>query len=799
MWLNYVRTSVRNIFKFKIYSSITISGLSIGLMICLGIALYLNHELSYDRFHTGSERIYRINSRLHFDDNTFSSPVTSYNLFHFALDHIPSIETGTLAQNHSGGAIVQLQNDRIVEKRGVYFCDEHFFEVFNFDLQKGNKHTALAEPFSVLLTPEKAASYFGDADPIGKTLLVSVLDTTMQFTVTGIIEEAPQNSSIRYAIIFSYATLEALPSSERINSWTSVSRRAYIKLDRDNNTSEVEALLDKAVKEHTGEKKFYVPFLQPVTDIHLNTGGYDLYAAGNINSVYLYAGLALLVLIIAMVNFINLATARAATREREIGMRKVLGDRRLRLFNKFILESVIYVFFAGFFALLLTELFLSFFNDIIGVDLSIMALAQPLYIAALLLLLLLTGIIAGIYPALYMTGFRPVQLLRREKSRGSGGKRFRQLLVIAQFASAVILISGSVYIYEQISMMEERKLGFNKEQLIQVPLFDKQIAEESFRWKDRIKNIPGIADASVSQEIHNDGSTTHAIWFEGESEENRRMVNVKAVDSDLYKTLKLSMKEGEWFSDKKGENQSAFVVNETFVKEYNLTQPVGTFITRNGSEGRIIGVVKDFHFQPFHYKIEPLVLYPMPVGSPYWHFLAEYMFISLNAGHTQQTLNELEKSWDELFPEKPFSYEYASEKIAAIYTGEREMGEIVSLFAVFSIVVALLGLYGLSLFTIEQRRKEIGIRKILGANFSNIMVTISKEFLLLIAAAITTAFPVTYLLTKEWLTTYAYHIDISPFIFILSGTAVILFALAAIGTQAKKAATTNPVDTIRYE
>lgn len=801
MWRNYFVTSIRNLFQYRIYSLITILGLSLGLMICLGIALFLNNELNYDRFHNDADRIYRVNSHINFPDNKYLSPVTSYRLFQYVTENFPQIESGCLTKPFSNGAIINLQSERIVEKGRILFADNNFLSVFDFPLKNGSIETALKDPFAVLLTPEKAAAYFGDTAPLGQTLSISILDTTLLFTVTGLIEKPQENSSIKFDLIISYSTLEVLPVFEDIDIWTNVMESAYIKLVPNTDPTETVEQFNKAITEIFGDKLFFAPFLQPLTDIHLNTAGLELYSAGDLDTIYLYSGLAILVLLIAVVNYINLATARAATREREIGMRKVLGDRKRSLLVKFLIESIIYVFIAGILSILFTDIFLSFFNDIVGVDLSVSVLADPVYISVFILILLLTGIAAGIYPALYLTGFRAIRLLRREQSKGSSGRNFRRTLVIAQFSSAVILISGSAYIFEQVSMMEERKLGFNQEQLIQLPLFDKETAEKSFRLKERLKHIAGVSSVSVSQRIHHVGAPSKAVWFENETEEDLRNVNVKAIDGDAINTLQFTMVEGSWFSKEYGDgNLYEFVVNETFVDKYKLEQPIGSIIYMSGREGKIIGVVKDFHFQPFHYSIQPIMLYPVPVeDSPWWHYFVDYIYIRLNEQHSETTLAEIERNWAELFPDKPFIIEYLSETISSFYADERQIGEMVLLFAIFGIAVALLGLYGLTLFTMERKRKEIGIRKVLGAGTNRIIFTLSRQFMLLITVSVAAAFPITYILIDKWLDTFAYHISFSPLIFLLAALTVTSFSILTVGVLAKRASEANPVDTIRHE
>lgn len=796
---NYVKIAVRNFQKYKIYSFINLIGLSFGILICIYIALYIHNEITYDAFHKDASRIYRVNSEMKFDKVIFSIPFTSYLLSETARESITDVETVTV-WDRVREKVGIIKDGSTTFESGFSYSDNYFFTMFDFELIRGNKNTALSEPFTMVITTEMADKYFGSSDPVGSTLTVDLGDSTANFKITGIVEPAPFNSSIQFSFIASVASKYLREEYIVMRSWFNNSTLVFMKLSSPAKESVVTDQLNAAIENAIGDMKNHRVFLQPLDDIYLNRRGYNIMTLGDEQSIYLYGSLAILIMLIACINYINLATARSSTRDREVGLRRVLGARQRNLLRQFIFESVFYVFIAGMFAFLMAELLLDTYNNLLDMNLSLSIFLQPIYLAAVIGSLFVIGVLAGIYPALYLSRVRPVHLLKGS-SRGKEGSIFRRILVVGQFSAAIVLFIGAGVIFDQLGMIQNKKLGFDKEHVIMVPLNNNdEVIDKTVVWKQELEKLPGVVSASMSELIYYDGSSNNMLQFEGMSDREGLNVNKMIVDKNLMKTMGYTMSMGDWFPETtdKG-SERVYVVNQAFVEQYDIDNPVGMYIRLNHREGRIIGVVKDFHYKPLRSAIEPLVFAPMIVGEKYWRDYAEIVLIRLQAGSIGKGVDEVEESWQAAFPGKPFEYEFIDEVVDKSYRSEKQIANIVVAFGIFGIFIACLGLYGLSAYSAERRKKEIGIRKVLGASIENILVKMTSEFLLLLLIAFIIAYPAGYYITNQWLQDFAYRVTPSWQLYVLAGLTVIIIAIVTVSVQAIRTANSNPVDAIKHE
>ena len=787
MFKNYLKIALRNIRRHKGYSFINIFGLAIGLTCCLLILLWVQDELSYDKFHTQAANIYRVEQEQNYSGRMYHVNVTPYPCVPVWKEEIPEIIDATRYAN-CGGRSLRFGNKSFIENN-VQAVDPAFFIMFDYSLSKGDRHSVMDEKYSIVIDEETAEKYFGDENPLGKTL---IYDNQYNLTVTGVLNKVPDNSILQPKILIHLELTKDL--GEYVDSWGSNNILSFVLLQDNANISDVNAKISTVVNNHK-EQNTNIFMVNPLIRIHLfGFFGFDHNPVA-IKFVYIFSIIAGFVLLIACINFMNLATARSANRAREIGMRKVVGALRNNLILQFIGESLFMSLLAVLISLVFVILLLPVFNNIANKAIQAQMLFSEQFVIGLLLITLITGIISGSYPALFLSGFKPVMVLKGKLTTGRS-QLLRRILVIIQFSLSVILIIGTMIIYKQLDYMLSKDLGFDREHVIGIST--QGAVKNSYQTlKKELVPLPEVLNVTASSHHPaNIGSNAGGIQWEGKDPEKNIVVGMCSIDYDFIETMKIQIIEGRSFTsnfnDVSSEDVSTFLINETLAKIIGKEPIVGEKIKFIGIEGTIVGVMKDFHFKSIHNSIEPLAMFGYP---NYFNVL----LIRLAPGDISRSLQAVEKVWNSVLPNTPFEYHFLNEDFERMYRTETSMGKLVKYFAILAIIIASLGLFGLASFTAEQRMKEIGVRKVLGASVQNLVFLMTSQFTKWVMIANLIAFPAAYYIMKRYLEQYAYRIDLSVSVFLIAGILALIVALLTVSFQAIKAAIMNPAKTLKYE
>nr|WKN36558.1 ABC transporter permease [Tunicatimonas sp. TK19036] len=787
MFRNYLIVALRNLVKNKVYSIINICGLAIGIATTLLILLWVADELSYDRYHTNADQLYRSIVNWDIAEQQVSYSTTPAPFGEFIQSEIPEVKNTTL-YNKMGATLLAYEDQPYQESEGAY-TEPATLDMFTFHFLEGNPTTALNDPQSIILSETLAQKYFGKESALNKTLR---FDNRHDLKVTGVYEDMPENSHLRFSFLMPF---ELFKQNHNIgeDNWNDFNYYSYVQLEEGASNEvvgdKITQLFHKRFPENTTLAGI---FLQPLTDIHLYSD-FDLDISGNgdIQYVYILSIIAAFILLIACINFTNLATARSIKRAKEIGLRKSIGAIKHQLVGQFLGEALLYSVIAVLLAVLLVELVLPVYNDLAQKQISLQLLDTK-FIGALLFITLLTGLAAGLYPALFLSSLDPVRVLKGAFKVGSSGVFLRKGLVVLQFTLSIILIVGTLIVDDQLTYIRNKKLGYNKENVLVVPMTG-TVYQNPETFKNRLLEHPAVHNiTTASQNLTNIGSSTSGGDWEGKPADMDMLLNQLSVDLDFIKTFQIEMAEGRAFSKESGTDSSAFILNEEAVKQMGLEDPVGTTFSLHGVEGTIIGVAKDFNFQSVHKTIAPLVLFI----SPDWR---SNMYIKIDNQDIPQALAVAETYWKETNPAYPFEYQFLDESFNALYKAEQRTGKLFDYFAFIAIFISCLGLFGLAAYTAELRTKEIGVRKVLGASVSNILMLFSKDYIKLVLIAFLIATPLAYLLMHTWLEDFAYRTNISPLVFVLAVIFAIGITLLTVGYQSAKAATANPVDSLRSE
>lgn len=797
MLKSYITIALRYLKRHKIYSFINISGLALGMACCVLLLLWINDEVRYDRFHEKTNHLYRVVNDLNFGPISQISDGTAYPLGPAMKEEIPEVDE--FVRLLSTRRLLVAQGENRYYEDNLYFADPSLFEMFTFPFLQGDPKTALSQPSSIVITQEMALKYFGHQDPIGKTIRTQ---NQNDYIVTGIIESLPQNSHLHFDFVGSMERAVAMGARTH---WTGWLYSTYVLLQPNTSFEEVNTKLKSWIKTKDSEQTRY--YLQPLSDIHM----YGLQGEGAIRPLSFFSILALLILIIACINYMNLATARAGMRAKEIGLRKVVGAKRTNIVKQFLSESVLFAFFALLISIVLVAFFLPVFNQISGKEMGINLAQNKLLFLGLLGITLLTGVLAGIYPALFVSAFEPNRILKgtfKAKNIGSSSASLRKGLVIFQFVLTIGLIISTLTVYRQMNFIQNRSLGFDKEHLIYTQLrsegnlwdqYDAQILWTQYKTlKNELSQIPNVLDISTATclPFGRMGDEFGGLDWEGKDPEFQVSIKHMAVDPHFFETFQLEMAEGRFFSDEFPSDSQNFILNEAAVKATGLKSPVGKRFRLLEKTGKITGVVKDFHFAPLHSEIEPLVLHLMPYQ--YWMY-ENYVFSRISSDNVSQTLAAMKKTWDRAIPEYPFEFNFLDDIIDSMYRSEQRLVTILRIFTFLAIAISCFGLFGLISFTAEQKTKEIGIRKVLGASVGSVVQSLSQEFVVLVILANVIAWPVAYVVMTKWLHSFAYRTKIGFEVFLLSGFAALVIAILTVAVQSLKAAYANPVDSLRYE
>ena len=787
---NYTKTALRAIRRFKGYSLINISGLAIGLTVCMLIVLWVADEWSFDRFNTNASRIYRVYRDESATKASATSALTPPPMAAALKSDFPEIIKATRF-GYWRRQLVTYQ-DKSFNEPGFRNADPDFFDVFSFPLLKGNSKTALTNPYSVILTEKTAAKYFGEEDPIGKILTVN---NSYDVTVTGVVHNKSFNSSLEFDLLAPFELLlkESIGENNADN-WGFNSFGTFVLLEQSAFAENLDQKLTDYLKKYS-EEDTDVLALQPLTDIHLfSTLGHDLRNRGDIKYVWIFSALAVFVLLIACVNFMNLTTARSANRAREVGLRKVVGAGRPQLIRQFFGESILMALFALVIALFLLEFLLPLFNTLSEKQLTSNWLNIPALLLGFISLALLTGILSGIYPALFLSSFQPIRVLKGTVSLSRANPLFRKILVIFQFTLSVFLIIGTLLISRQLSYMRNIDLGFNREHIIHLSIHG-ELHEKYNAIRERFLQNPDVVHVTASMALPtNIQSSPGTPMWEGRPPDAQMEIKADFVDYDYIETFEIPMVEGRSFSrEYSTDAETAFIVNEEAAKRMGLEKPVvGKMFGFWEIDGQIIGVMKDAHFQILHQKIEPLVFKMFPA----W---LRRMYVKIRSDNVSATLASLNKTWDEMNLGYPFEYQFLDEDFHNLYKSEARLGKIFQSFAALAVFIACLGLFGLASFIAEQRTKEIGIRKVLGSSTAGIVSLLNQQFLRWIVMATLIAWPISYFAMQKWLEKFAYRADIAIWIFPLSAALGLAVALLTVSLQTFRAARANPVDSLKHE
>lgn len=786
MFKNYLKIAWRNITRHKAYSALNISGLSIGMACSILILLWVQNELSYDRFHVNAGGIYRITCNA----GDFKAAVSPAGMAAGLQAEIPEIKAAVRLSKPSS-QLLEVGNKKFEEKR-VFFADSNFLQVFSFPLLRGNAKTAFSTADGVLITEDMAKKYFGKEDPLGKIIRINNKEN---FTVKAVMANTASNSHLQFDIVFPMSTLARSDYDLQNNVWGNFNFYTYLLLRNGVTTTAIPNIIthiQTIYRKHNDGLK--VEFhLQPLTDIHLHSDlQIDLPGHGNIQYVNIFFIVAIFILAVACINFMNLSTARSARRAKEVGLRKVVGAGRYQIILQFLGESLIIAFFSLFIAISIVFLLLPAFNALAGKELAIHLSDGKLWVS-LLGIAFITGIMSGSYPALFLSGFKPVKVLKGKIKIAGGNLLFRNTLVVTQFVVAIILLVGTAVVYKQLNFIKNKNLGFDKSNLVYVPMSG-EIWHKQQPLITALQQNPLTSAYTIISDLPTSliTGTTDVDW-PGRDPKSQVVIPSMDVDKNFTAVFKTKMLAGRSFSDAFKADSSNYVINEKAmqVMGMNINNAVGKSLTFDNTKGTIIGVVKDFNFKSLQYAIEPLVLRLNKWGG--------LVMVRTQPGNTEATIQALEKINHELNPSYPFTYSFLDKDLDNLYHSEQQMGSIFNLFAALAIFISCLGLYGLSAFMAEQRTKEIGVRKVLGASIFNIVYLLSGNFTRLIIIAMFIAVPLSWFAISNWLKGFAYRIDINWIIFLVASCTALLIAWLTVSYESIKAAIANPVKSLRTE
>ena len=805
MLKNYFKIALRNMFRNKLYSIINLTGLAIGLAACLMIWLWVQNELSYDRFHTNAERIYRVERKFDFRDMHGQAPITSGPYGPALVSDYPEIANYVRLHRQE---ISFKDHQNIFHKQQLIFADNSIFEIFDFPLERGDPQTALTQPMSMILTRENALKYFGTEDVVGKSLTVDWRGTQTDFQITGILEEVPHNSHFQFDVL---ASLSSYPA-EQMSAWFGNFLYTFILLEEGASSIMLEqkfssfmtkymaADFTKVVGPDTDINDVFQLKLYPLLDIHLHPAQeFEIEPQGSLTSVYIFSAIALLILIVACINFMNLSTARANKRAKEVGIRKTIGAFNHQLRRQFLGESILLAFIALILAILLIRLFIPVFNLISGKSLTIGMLFHASNAIILVGIALAAGLLVGLYPAFFLTRFDPAMVLKGGAQSGTGKSVFRRSMAVIQFVISITLIIGTLVVFKQMDYIQKKSLGFDKENVVIIPADSNLVRQNIEAFRNTLIADTRVKSFAVSSNIPGSAMFSDTAYKRMDTDDVFSLIFME-TDYDFVDTYGFEVTHGRKFSREFSTDiDGAILINHAAAREVGYTPEgaIGKKLLRfvdigKFSEFEIIGVVKDFHFKSLHKIIEPCLMVLDPDNI-------NIISIRIMPGDVPGTLGFIQQKWGEIFPGEQFEYSFLDSRIDLLYRSEGRMRNLFLIFSILSIFVACLGLFGLAAFTAEERTKEIGVRKVMGASAANILLLLCKEFAKWVLLANIIAWPVAYFVMSRWLQNFAYQTGIGLWPFILSAVLALLIAMLTVSYQSLKAAVTNPVDCLRYE
>lgn len=808
MFKNYLKIAYRNLLKKKVYSFINILGLGIGMACCVLIFMFVQDELSYDQFNEKGDRIYRVvHGYFSEDEQAESNSRENYWVWGNApvgpaleLD-FPEIEK---VVRFSGKAdILFTIGDQTQQEEGIVFMDSTVFDVFSWELVEGDPQKALVAPYSVVLSESTAKKYFGDQEALGKTLKGSEVAGRANpgdYTVTGVMKDLPSNSHLKFNTLLSLSTFhQSRPSA--FDSWGYVDTYTYFLVSEIFDQQAFEAKLPEFLARRASEENGpnYTIGIEPLKDVYLRSEVQRQPGeTASLTNIYVFSVIGLFILGIAIINFMNLSTARSMERAKEVGIRKSIGADKNSLIFQFLGESLVIVFLSAIVAVIFVSLAMPLMNQLTGKELILNSIVNWQTIPFFLGIVLVVGLLAGSYPALILSSFRPVSILKGINKSDAKGANLRKGLVVFQFSLSIALIAGTIIVYNQMSHLLDKDMGFDKEQMLIVDYnYDGQVNNVSSALENELENNPNIVSVAFSRSVPGSHFPNAGTIIENpEGEMIQQGQAIFQVGLDFIDHFDLELVAGRSYSrDYPSDSTSALVVNEAAARQYGYSNPadiVGKKFDQWGRAGEVIGVVKDFNYISLHNTVEPLTL-------PFEAYASRYMSIKVNTGNLPTTLSEIENVWKELAPHRPFIYSFLDEDFNSQYESDFRFRQIFTTFSVLAIMIACLGLLGLATYTAEQRTKEIGIRKVLGADVGSIVGLLSKDFIKLVLIAILVATPVAWFGMNKWLEGFAYQVPVHWWVFFVSGVLAVIVALVTISFQAIKAAMMNPVNSLKNE
>jgi len=806
MLKNYFKIALRTLQKYKGYTLINVFGLAIGMASAILIMLYVQDELSYDQHHQKKDRIYRVTFQGKIRSSEIKSALSSNPMGPVMRDEYPAIEEMTRFRA-TQKSVIRIGDRKYIEDN-LYFADSSVFNVFTMPYIHGSPDQALSEPNKVVLTESIAKKYFGDTSPIGKT--IQWVNGEIELEVTGVIEDCPEASHFRYDLLVSY-----LSSGQYENDmWLSTNVYTYLLLQDGYSASQMEGQFPAMVKKYVAPQiqeifgaswdqfnesgYLWSYHLQPLTDIYLHSDlDSEIGKTGSINNVYFFSVIAFFLILIAAINFMNLATAKSANRAKEVGVKKVNGSSRKQLIFQFIAEAMLITFLGLLLSIVLVELAMPFFNNLADKSLEIDYLSNPIFLLVLLGIGILVGLMAGSYPAFYLSAFNPVAVLKGKLSGGSKNSRLRGTLVVFQFIITIVLVVSTIVVGRQMQYINQKDLGFNKKHVMVINRVS-ELGTEHDAFRQQLLSHPNILNASYSRNVPGGMTSSTAFYPEGSSPQQSMVIDFSATDPHYDETFGIKMSEGRFFSEDYATDSLGILINEAAKRKFGFDKAVGkNVILMQGGEGediefRVVGVMKNFNFRSLHHEIQPLIFYY--INDRYSH-----LSIQMRPGQVQETIEFIRSKWDKFVTATPLDYSFLENDWEAKYRQEQKVGTLFRAFSLLAIVVSCLGLFGLASFMAAQRTKEIGVRKVFGASVPQILHLLSKEILILIGVATAIGWPLSYYFMNNWLQDFAYRTEISWFIFILASGITLLVALLTVSYRAFRAAVVNPAESLKDE
>ncbi len=804
MLRNHFTITIRNMLKRKVFASINILGMTAGITACLLIALYIIDEFSYDRFHANADRIYQVGLHKKFGEQDVRSISICPPLADAMMTEIPEVES-TLRLNRWGKPVLRYGEKAFTEDK-VFFTESNFFEFFSFRLISGNVKTALKEPNSVVLTEKTARKYFGAENPLGKLIFIGESEDKVPYKVTGVAADNTGNSHLNFNVLLSAAGPD---NYFNVNAWLNSGVFTYFLLRKNTSVSDVDKKLDNIVTKYVAPdvQQFlgnslnqfrksggvYSYYTTKITDIHLkSTSQEDIEPGGSMMYIYVFGGIGIFIIVIACINFMNMSTAQSASRAKEVGLRKTLGSLRSQMIWRFLAESILYSLVAVALAVMLCYFLLPAFNGLSGKALSIINLLDVEFIFGVGLTLLIVGLLAGSYPAFYLTSFSPVEVLKGKVSAGLKSKGIRSTLVVFQFAISIFLIIVTSVIYTQINFMQELQMGIDKKNVLVIET-GLRLGKNGKAFRNALVQQAGISNVSFTVNKL-PGGYSRGVMRSAESGGDH-FVGIYRADFDFQDVLKFEMKDGRYFSKDFPSDSNAVVINEAAAREFGfdktegkeiLHSPNGTYVPVN-----VIGIMKDFNSDSYRDKVRPIAILPFSFSEG--NLMVRY------EGNAKTVIDNTSTLWKQYANSEPFEYTFMDENFDKLFRSEQRIGQVLSLFSGLAIFIACLGLFALAAFTAEQRTKEICIRKVMGASVRLLSITLTKEFIMLVFIAFVPAATVAWWVSSQWLNGFAYRVEINPYIFLIAGVSAVAIAWLTVGYQSVKAASTNPADSLRYE